>query len=68
MSEPRAVTSNGDWGLAESTVFGAALVGFVATWALYVTAPPGGLVSPFGFVVSLLAGTYLAFLVFSYLR
>lgn len=66
MAEQYTATSNDGWGLAGSVVMGAALVAFAAMWALFVTAPPDGLVSPFGLVVSILAGGYLLYLVYSY--
>ena len=54
-------------GQKQSIAMAAALVGFAVTWALYVVAPPGGLAPPFGIVVSLVSGTFLAYGVFSYM-
>lgn len=68
MSEQYRVRSDRGWGLVESVVMIVALVGFATTWALFVTAPPDGLVSPLGIVVSVAAGAYLTFLVYSYLK
>jgi Xaa-Pro aminopeptidase len=37
-------------------------------WARFITSPPSGFVSRYGMVISLAAGAYLMFVVFSYLR
>lgn len=68
MSEQRTAPSDREWGTAESVVLVAALLAFATTWGLFVTSPPGGLVSPFGMVISLVAVAYLIFVVFSYLK
>lgn len=68
MSQQYRVRSGGEWGRRESAVMGGALFGFAVTWALVITAPPGGLLHPFGVAISFVAGAYLLYLVFSYLK
>lgn len=68
MSEQSHVTADSDWGVAESAVMSVALLGFAVTWVLYITSPPDGLVPLYGMGVSFIAGAYLAFLTFTYLK
>lgn len=68
MAEIAETTADRDWGLAQSVVMGVAILGFAITWGLVITASPDGFISPFGIVISFLAGAYLLFLVYSYLR
>lgn len=45
---------------------GTAIVSFLVLWALYVTHPPDGLVSPIGMAIPVVAGAYLLYLVYAY--
>lgn len=67
MAESQVVSEEG-WGLTETVIMAAVLVGMLIPWTLFVIAPRDGLVPLYGIVISLLAGAYLVFLVFSYLR
>ena len=68
MTRVSQVLSEKGWGRTESIIMAAVLLAMLVPWTLYVLAPPDGLVAPIGIVVSLLAGAYLAFVVYSYLR
>ena len=67
MTAQRTLQSNNGLTPTRVAILFAALIGFVVTWALFVIAPPDGFVSPFGMVISLLAGAYLMVLVYGYL-
>ena len=66
MSTQRSVVSERGVSPAKLGIFGAFLVGFVVTWILFITAPPDGLVAPFGMVISVIAGGYLIYLLYMY--
>ena len=68
MTESRSGLTEPGWGRAEAVVMAAVLVAMLIPWTLFVTAPPDGLVNPLGIVISLIAGAYLAFVVYSYLK
>lgn len=68
MAEQHTVTSDSAWALIDLATMGAALAGFAILWALFITAPSEGLVSPYGMAVSLVAGAYLTFVMYSYLK
>lgn len=68
MTEPHYEEAPGGWGLEESLIMTLILLGFVATWALYITSPPNGLVAPYGLVVSSVTGTVLVAYVFIYVK
>ena len=68
MTELSHVLTEPGWDRTESLVLATVLVGMLATWALFVTVPPDGFVEPYGIVISFVAGAYLAFVLYSYLR
>lgn len=68
MAEYSQVLSEHGWGVAESVIMGAALFGFLATYMLYVMSAPDGFVHPYGMVIGAIAGAYLLFVIYAYLR
>ena len=67
MTKSRVLSEQG-WGWQESVIMGAVIIGMLIPWTLFVLAPPDGTVPLIGIVVSIAAGGYLAFVVYSYLR
>lgn len=68
MAELSPVLSEKGWGLTEAIIMAAVLVGMLIPWTFFIVSPPDGIVPVYGIVISLLAGAYLAYVVFAYLR
>lgn len=68
MNNQHSQSTGREWGLTEYVIMSLVLVAFVAMWAVFVTAPPRGLVSPIGMALGFVAGTYLMFIAFSYVK
>lgn len=68
MSEQHSRATDDGPGQMEWIILGVAFLGLAGNWVLYNFAPPRGSASPLGMVIGLVAGGYLAFLAFQYIK
>jgi hypothetical protein len=68
MSEQHSQATDDGPGQMGWLILGVAFLGLAGNWVLYNFAPPIGSASPLGMVIGLVAGGYLAFLAFQYLK